>query len=215
MAGTNKIRYKAKTLWIKGMKTIGDTAANIANNTRNKVDEMTLQNRRRELSEELSQAVYALWLKGNEFPPEVNKMLGELQELDERLNEMRAEKDAQVNAEMTETEAEKEPAKGDCEEKEAGAAEGTEEKPKEEAEEKTKEAAEEETEEEEPLSDAITMASSALRSEINGVFDEGTSVDKAAEKVNASLAQLTDRIRAFSPGDSGEKEGNHQSEETE
>jgi hypothetical protein len=210
LAGTNKIRYKAKTLWIKGMKTIGDTAANIANNTRNKVDEMTLQNRRRELSEELSQAVYALWLKGSEFPPEVTKMLGELQELDERMNEIRAEKDAQANSETTETEAEKEPAKGDGEETcsaETVTAEGTEEKPK--------EAAEEETEEEEPLSDTITMASSALRSEINGVFDEGTSVDKAAEKVNASLAQLTDRIRAFSPGDSGEKEGNHQSEETE
>ena len=49
MAGKSNIRDKAKLLWIKGMKTIGNTATNIANNTKYKVDEMTLQNRRREL----------------------------------------------------------------------------------------------------------------------------------------------------------------------
>jgi hypothetical protein len=202
LAGTNNIRYKAKTLWIKGMKSIGNTAASIANNTRNKVDEMTLQNRRSELSGELSRVVYSLWLKGTEFPPEVTQMLEELQELDDRLNDIRAEKSAQTETATSETDDGEETGKD---------ADGTRETPGEEpvAEgpaEKPKEEAEEEAEEEEPLSEAITMASTALRSEINGYFDEGASVDKAAEKVNASLAQLTDKIRAFSPEKSEETE---------
>ena len=86
MAGNSNIRDKAKQLWIKGMKTIGNTATNIANNTKYKVDEMTLQNRRRELGGDLSNAVYAMWLKGTEFPPELTKLLKEMQQLDEKLN---------------------------------------------------------------------------------------------------------------------------------
>ena len=95
MAGNSNIRDKAKLLWIKGMKTIGNTATNIANNTKYKVDEMTLQNRRRELGGDLSSAVYAMWMKGTEFPPELTRMLEEMQQLDERLNDMRAERYAQ------------------------------------------------------------------------------------------------------------------------
>ena len=74
MAGNSNIRDKAKLLWIKGMKTIGNTATNIANNTKYKVDEMTLQNRRRELGGDLSSAVYAMWMKGTEFPPALRQI---------------------------------------------------------------------------------------------------------------------------------------------
>ena len=38
MADGKDIREKAKSLWIKGMKAIGNTAASIANNTRYKVE---------------------------------------------------------------------------------------------------------------------------------------------------------------------------------
>lgn len=92
MAGKNEIRDKAKAIWIRGMKAIGNTAANIANNTRYKVDEVTIQNRRREVLSDLAQKAYALWLKGEAFPAEMEKMLGELKRLDEQLNDMRAEK---------------------------------------------------------------------------------------------------------------------------
>ena len=49
MADRNSFRDKAKSIWLRGMKAVGNTAASIASNTRFKVDEMTLQNRRREL----------------------------------------------------------------------------------------------------------------------------------------------------------------------
>lgn len=92
MADGKDIREKAKSLWIKGMKAIGNTAASIANNTRYKVDEVTIQNRRREVLGDLANKTYALWLKGESFPESMTKMLDELKHLDETLNDMRAEK---------------------------------------------------------------------------------------------------------------------------
>ena len=185
MAGNSNIRDKAKLLWIKGMKTIGNTATSIANNTKYKVDEMTLQNRRRELNGDLANAVYAMWLKGTEFPPELTKMLKEMQQLDERLNDMRAERYAQGNAVQTNTGAEgADPEVSGQTEEAAGESSEAEEKPDEEPE----------------LSNVITGAPSSVLSEIDGCFDhEAASVDKMAEKGNTSLDQLTDKIRSFAP----------------
>ena len=92
MADKKDIRDRFKSLWIRGMKAVGNTAASIANNTRYKVDEVTIQNRRREVLGDLARKAYALWLKGEEFPEEMNRMLEELKALDEQLNDMRAEK---------------------------------------------------------------------------------------------------------------------------
>lgn len=184
MAGNSNIRDKAKLLWIKGMKTIGNTATNIANNTKYKVDEMTLQNRRRELGGDLSSAVYAMWMKGTEFPPELTRMLEEMQQLDERLNDMRAERYAQgktapsnTGDEEAETEVSGQP--------DDTAAEGV--------------VAAEESDEEPEVSNVITAAPPSVLSEIEGCFDHEASVDKMAEKVNTSLDQLTDKIRSFAP----------------
>lgn len=184
MAGKSNIRDKAKLLWIKGMKTIGNTATNIANNTKYKVDEMTLQNRRRELGGDLSSAVYAMWMKGTEFPPELTRMLEEMQQLDERLNDMRAERYAQgktapsnTGDEETEPEVSGQP--------DDTSAEGV--------------VAAEEPDEEPGVSNVITAAPPSVLSEIEGCFDHEASVDKMAEKVNTSLDQLTDKIRSFAP----------------
>ena len=92
MSSKINIRDRAKTLWIKGMKAVGNTAASIANNTRYKVDEVTIQNRRREVLNDLAHKTYALWLKGEKFPEPMSRMLDELQRLDEQLNDIRAEK---------------------------------------------------------------------------------------------------------------------------
>ena len=184
MTGKSNIRDKAKLLWIKGMKTIGNTATNIANNTKYKVDEMTLQNRRRELGGDLSSAVYAMWMKGTEFPPELTRMLEEMQQLDERLNDMRAERYAQGKTapsnrgdEEAETEVSGQP--------DDTAAEGV--------------VAAEEPDEETEVSNVITAAPPSVLSEIEDCFDHEASVDKMAEKVNTSLDQLTDKIRSFAP----------------
>lgn len=174
MAGKINLRDRAKVLWIKGMKAVGNTAANIANNTRYKVDEVTIQNRRREVLNDLAHKTYALWLKGETFPEAMTRMLAELKHLDEQLNDMRAEKYASSNREARTT-AEEEPA-----ETETGAE------------------AEDEEDDEEP---AFTPAAdSPVSTEINELFDGTDSVGKTAEKVNQSLEQLSGRIRSFPQG---------------
>ena len=153
------------------MKAIGNTAANIASNTKYKVDEVTLQNRRREVLNDLAYKTYALWLKGESFPEEMTKMLEELKQLDEQLNDMKAAKYASARqleqAETTDTEPE------------------------------YSSDSEEQPEEEEP--DNIPSENSPVRTEINGLFDGTSDVGKAAEKVNSSLDQMSDRIRSFPP----------------
>ena len=180
MAGKMNIRDRAKVLWIKGMKAVGNTAANIANNTRYKVDEVTIQNRRREVLNDLAHKTYALWLKGETFPEDMTKMLSELKQLDEQLNDMRAEKYASTNrtvrpaAEEYSAEPETEPE-------------------------------EEEEEEDDPA--FMPAEDSPVSAEINELFDGTASVGKTAEKVNQSLDQLSDRIRSFPQGtETGENE---------
>ena len=102
MSAKRDIREKTKELWIRSMKAIGNTAANIANNTRYKVDEVTLQNRRREVINDLANKAYVLWLKGEKLPDQMSGMLNELKSLDEQLNDMRAEKYALRSLEMLE-----------------------------------------------------------------------------------------------------------------
>ncbi len=102
MSEKKDIRDRVKSIWLKGMKAIGNTAASIANNTRYKVDEVTIQNRRREVLNDLAYKTYALWLKGEVFPEQMDKLLNELKQLDERLNDMRAEKYALTKKKRTE-----------------------------------------------------------------------------------------------------------------
>lgn len=183
MSGKKDIRERAKALWIRGMKAVGNTAANIANNTRYKVDEVTIQNRRREVFNDLAHKAYALWLKGESFPEPMVKMLDELKQLDEQLNDMRAEKYAltgkkPVDAELPEAEAETE---------------------------------EEEEEQEEEDEGPVIAENSFVSAEINDLFDDTPSVGKSAEKVNQTLEQLSGRIRSFQQ--SGETEETEQRQE--
>ncbi len=81
-----------KTIIMKGMESIGNAAASIANNTKTKVSEMSMVNRRNEILADFGNRAYGLWLKGEKFPEEMDELLKELKTLDERLNDLRTEK---------------------------------------------------------------------------------------------------------------------------
>lgn len=182
MAARKDMRERAKALWIRGMKAIGNTAASIANNTRYKVDEVTIQNRRREVMNDLAVKAYALWLKGEKLPEQMVRMLEELRQLDEQLNDIRAEKYA-----LTQKGARPETAQnGDGGKNE-----------------------EEELEEDE---DPVIMPAedSPVSSEINELFDGASSVGKAAEKVNSTLDSMSDRLNSFPQGEDSEGEDRKQ-----
>lgn len=89
---------KMKKAWLKSMEAIGNTAGNIANNTRYKVNEMTLLNRRREILSDFGARAYDLWQKGEVFPEELAKQLEELSQVDIQLNALRMERLAGVSA---------------------------------------------------------------------------------------------------------------------
>lgn len=94
-----------KGIWMKGMEAIGDTATKIASNTRYKVNEMNMVNRRREILSDFGERAYALWKKGEQFPTELDALLGELSQLDASLEEIRAEKAARAADAKPEAEA--------------------------------------------------------------------------------------------------------------
>ena len=178
MAGKKDIRERAKALWIRGMKAVGNTAANIANNTRYKVDEVTIQNRRREVFNDLAHKAYALWLKGESFPETMDSMLRELKQLDEQLNDIRAEKYALTGKQTVD----------DCKIEDTDEEDDTEEM-------------------EEDEQDNSSAEASLVSAEINELFDGTASVGKSAEKVNQTLEQLSGRIRNFqSSGETAENE---------
>ena len=87
-----------KGIWMKGMEAIGDTATKIASNTRYKVNEMNMVNRRREILSDFGEKAYGLWQKGEQFPAELDALLKELSQLVAALDEIRAEKAAKAAA---------------------------------------------------------------------------------------------------------------------
>ncbi len=85
-----------KNIFMKGMESIGNAASSIATNTKTKVNEMNMVNRRNEILADFGNRAYALWLKGEHFPEELDALLKELKDLDERLNDLRTEKYANI-----------------------------------------------------------------------------------------------------------------------
>lgn len=183
-------RKQIKQMWIKGMETVGNTASNIANNTKYKVDEMNLQNRRRDLFSNIGPQAYILWQKGEKFPEEICKMLMEIQKLDEQLNDMRAERYAgkeksEPAAEDTAAESENE---GTADEKE---------------EENPPEPAAPASQQKDTADPPVQVFSETnIHQTIDSLFDEGHTVNQLAGKVNDSLDKMDEHMKKYSGSDS-------------
>lgn len=91
-----------KDIWLKSMQAISSTASTIASNTKYKVDEMNILNRRRDILSDFGARAYELWQKGEVFPAPLNEQLEELSKLDESLNAIRTEKLAGVKTDAPE-----------------------------------------------------------------------------------------------------------------
>ena len=212
-----------KGIWMKGMEAIGNTASNIANNTKSKVDEMNLVNRRAEILKDFGNRAYALWQKGERFPEEMENQLRELEKLDEQLNDLRADRLTVVNAasDLKENKPEEETAPEETEnaETEETPETETEETPETETEEapETDESVEEaedesvseETPEEENRTEPVPVirveqppkaeeGAAGVNDAINDLFEKVPSVEEASEKVNEALDSLEDGLKEIS-----------------
>ena len=213
-----------KNIWMKGMEAIGNTASSIASNTRFKVDEMNMVNRRAEILKDFGAKAYELWQKGAHFPEELEEQLQELGKLDEKLNDLRAERFAGVQVK----EKEEAPAKEAAEEAEETAGEAVSD-----IEDTAEDAAEAVTEEIEEAAATVTEAAEeiaetfddpaeeakesipvirvetpaetrqsgpTLSETINSLFEKVPSADEAVEKVNSALDSLESGLKQFSDG---------------
>ena len=88
-----------KKTWLKGMEAVSNTASSIAANTKQKVNELTWENRRREILADFGMMAYDLWQKGESFPQPLADLLEELSRLDEELNELKAQRYSNVEEE--------------------------------------------------------------------------------------------------------------------
>ena len=115
-----------KGIWLKSMQAISNTASNIASNTKYKVDEMNIVNRRRDILSNFGSQAYEMWQKGVVFPEPLQSLLAELCELDEQLNAIRTEKLAGINTEEKPQKAEENDAPADAADTAEASADNTE-----------------------------------------------------------------------------------------
>ncbi len=213
-----------KNIWMKGMEAIGNTASSIASNTRFKVDEMNMVNRRAEILKDFGAKAYELWQKGAHFPEELEEQLQELGKLDEKLNDLRAERFAGVQVKEKEEAPAKEAAEeaaetageavSDIEDTAEDAVEAVTEEIEEAAATVTEAAEEiaetfddpaEEAKESIPVIRVETPAETrqsgpTLSETINSLFEKVPSADEAVEKVNSALDSLESGLKHFSDG---------------
>ena len=167
----------------KGIEAIGNTASDIAENTKQLVSKLSIENRRDEILNESGKKAYALWLTGVGFPEDLSRMFAEVNELDEQLKRFESVKgeacsfsddNAQKNCcnctGMDQCTSEQSVTKDNgVPVIHAGTDTETEEKPQ------------------TPLSSAI-----------NALFEQTPPVDQMAEKMNSSLDEMGEQLRKFS-----------------
>ena len=94
-----------KMAFLKGLEALGKGASNMATNAHQKLNEINLETRRRELLSEIPVRALDLWQQGEPMPQPLGDMLSELSALDEQLTVLRAQRYARVETEAEESAA--------------------------------------------------------------------------------------------------------------
>ena len=100
-----------KTAFLKGLEVLGKTASSLTDAAQQKLSEMNLDTRRREVLAEIPKCVMQVWKDGVEMPEPLTALLTELSELEEKLAALRPQPAAKEAEPETEAEeAAEEPA---------------------------------------------------------------------------------------------------------
>lgn len=79
-----------KTTFLKGMESFGKAASSLASGAQEKLQEMNVDARRRQVMDEIPDCALDLWKQGAELPEALSQKLSELNDLNEQLAAMRA-----------------------------------------------------------------------------------------------------------------------------
>ena len=93
-----------KTAFLKGLQALGKTASTLTDAAQQKLSEMNLDTRRREVLTEIPKCVMQLWKNGVEMPEPLNTLLQELTELEEKLAALRPQPEAKPEEPVQEEE---------------------------------------------------------------------------------------------------------------
>lgn len=101
------LRRSVLELFQQGMDAVNTAVNHVTNATRSKMDELTLQNQRKELLDALANTVYEQWQQGLDLPEALTDKLVKLKEVDEQLAALTSKQDdpAPAASEQPETEA--------------------------------------------------------------------------------------------------------------
>lgn len=76
---------KVKSVWFKCVESVGQGAANLADNAKQKLSEINMESRRKEIVSQLPAKLMQLWKDGVELPEELASLLSEQNSLEEAL----------------------------------------------------------------------------------------------------------------------------------
>lgn len=76
---------KVKSVWFKCVESVGQGAANLADNAKQKLSEINMESRRKEIVSQLPAKLMQLWKDGVELPEELVSLLSEQSSLEEAL----------------------------------------------------------------------------------------------------------------------------------
>lgn len=97
-----------KTAFLKGLEALGKTASTLTDAAQQKLSEMNLDTRRREVLAEIPKCVMQLWKDGVEMPEPLTALLSELTELEEKLAALRPKPEVKAEEPAPAEEAEEE-----------------------------------------------------------------------------------------------------------
>ena len=83
-----------KTVFLKGLEALGKTASSLSDAASQKLTEMNLDTRRREVLAQIPKCVMQLWKDGTELPEPLTALLYELTEVENKLSAMRPKQEA-------------------------------------------------------------------------------------------------------------------------
>jgi hypothetical protein len=85
---------KVKSVWFKCVESVGQGAANLADNAKQKLSEINMESRRKDIAAELPKKLMQLWKDGVALPEELTALLTEQSELEEALAAAKAARQA-------------------------------------------------------------------------------------------------------------------------
>ena len=91
------LRRSVLEIFQQGMDAVNSAVNHVTVATRAKMDELTLQNRRKELLVTLAEAIYAQWQQGAQMPEALTETLTELGEVDAQLASIANQKQAEAD----------------------------------------------------------------------------------------------------------------------